>query len=91
MPYLDLILIMTVEPGFGGQSFMHDQMAKIETCRKWIDACDHDVHLAVDGGIAENTIGTALKAGADTFIAGSAVFKGDDYAANINKLRKAEE
>jgi len=86
---LDLILVMTVEPGFGGQSFMEDQMEKVRTIRSMIDYHGHTIELEVDGGIAPDTIAQAYKAGADVFVAGSAVFKTPDYKANIKALRAA--
>jgi len=90
-PYLseiDLLLIMTVEPGFGGQSFMFDQMNKVEEARKLInDLNSTEILLQVDGGIAESTIAIAAKAGADCFVAGSAVYKSNDPAAMVRKLR----
>ena len=90
-PYLseiDLLLIMTVEPGFGGQSFMFDQMNKVEEARKLInDLSSTEILLQVDGGISEATIGIAAKAGADCFVAGSAVYKSGDPASMVKKLR----
>ncbi len=93
-PYLehldefDQILVMTVEPGFGGQSFMADMMPKVRTVRAAADARpDLDVWLQVDGGIAPDTIGVAAEAGADTFVAGSAVYGPPDAAAAIADLR----
>ncbi|MBI1363911.1 MAG: ribulose-phosphate 3-epimerase [Proteobacteria bacterium] len=91
LPQIDLILVMTVEPGFGGQSFMTDQMDKVRTLRSWIDHQASPVELEVDGGIAPDTIATARTAGADVFVAGSAVFKTPDYAANIAALRAAAQ
>ncbi|PIR31780.1 MAG: ribulose-phosphate 3-epimerase [Alphaproteobacteria bacterium CG11_big_fil_rev_8_21_14_0_20_44_7] len=84
---LDLILIMTVEPGFGGQSFMHDQLPKIKELRAKIDALGKDIDLEVDGGINPETAKLVIEAGANALVAGSAVFKNSDYAANINALR----
>jgi ribulose-phosphate 3-epimerase len=85
---LDLLLIMTVEPGFGGQSFMTDQMEKVLQARSYIDAQAKAVTLLqVDGGISESTIEIAAKAGANCFVAGSAVYKSSDPAATIVKLR----
>jgi ribulose-phosphate 3-epimerase len=90
-PYLaeidefDQILVMTVEPGFGGQSFMTDLMAKVRAVRSAIG--DRDVWLQVDGGIAADTIATAAAAGADTFVAGSAVFGQQDPDAAVQRLR----
>jgi ribulose-phosphate 3-epimerase len=94
-PYLDLLpefdqlLVMTVEPGFGGQSFMADMMPKVAAARAAIDASGIDVWLQVDGGIALDTIGRAADAGADTFVAGSAVYGAADVEAAIADLRTA--
>src|SRR6478609_3067678 len=93
-PYLDLleefdqVLVMTVEPGFGGQSFMPETMPKLQSLREAVEARGLDVWLQVDGGITEETIVTAAAAGADTFVAGSAVFRGDP-AERIASLRDA--
>lgn len=87
---IDMILVMTVEPGFGGQSFMEAMMPKVEKARSWLkQRHNQDVWLQVDGGIALPTIHAAYKAGADTFVAGSAVYKSDDPAGMIKKLRTA--
>ena len=94
-PYLDLlpefdqVLVMTVEPGFGGQSFMANQMSKVATVRSAIGASGLAVWLQVDGGIALDTIEQAAEAGADTFVAGSAVYGADDPIAAIAALREA--
>jgi ribulose-phosphate 3-epimerase len=86
---LDMLLIMTVEPGFGGQSFIEAMVPKIEKARKWLDAKElNSTWLQVDGGINLETIKTARKAGADTFVAGSVVYKSDNPAAVIDNLRK---
>jgi ribulose-phosphate 3-epimerase len=88
LPEIDMLLIMTVEPGFGGQSFMFDQMMKVEEARKSIEGISaENILLQVDGGISESTIATAAKAGADCFVAGSAVYKSDNPAAMVEKLR----
>lgn len=84
----DQVLVMTVEPGFGGQQFMSDMMPKLARLREQRDARHLDVWLQVDGGITEETIVTAAQSGADTFVAGSAVFRGDP-AENIAALRAA--
>ena len=85
---LDLLLIMTVEPGFGGQSFMTDQMKKVSQARSFIDMGGKALPLLqVDGGISESTIEAAAIAGANCFVAGSAVYKSSDPAATIVKLR----
>ena len=84
--FLDMILVMTVEPGFGGQKFMVDMMEKVRRSREFIG--DADIWLQVDGGISIETIEIARAAGADTFVAGSAVFKSDDPAAVVKQLRE---
>lgn len=89
LPEFDQLLVMTVEPGFGGQSFMGDMMTKVRAARAAIDAAGVDVWLQVDGGIALDTIGRAAEAGADTFVAGSAVYGADDVAAAVDELRAA--
>jgi ribulose-phosphate 3-epimerase len=83
----DQVLVMTVEPGFGGQSFMAETMPKLRTLREAVTARGLDVWLEVDGGITEETIVTAAEAGADTFVAGSSVFRAGDPAAQIALLR----
>ena len=83
---VDLFLIMTVEPGFGGQSFMFDMVEKIRRAREIIGS--RSIWLQVDGGISEETIEIAAAAGADTFVAGSAVFKSQDPAQMVVKLRQ---
>jgi ribulose-phosphate 3-epimerase len=93
-PYLELldefdqVLVMTVEPGFGGQSFMPETMPKLRRLRDAVTARGLDVWLQVDGGITEETIATAAESGADTFVAGSAVFRSDDPSAMIAVLRE---
>lgn len=89
LPEFDQVLVMTVEPGFGGQSFMADMMPKLRTLRAAADRHGLDVWLQVDGGIAADTIGTAAEAGADTFVAGSAVYGAADVDAAIAGLRTA--
>ncbi len=84
---LDLILLMSVNPGFGGQSFIDSTLRKIEAVRKRIDACGKDIRLEVDGGIKEGNIRAVANAGADTFVAGSAVFGKPDYKAVIDQMR----
>ncbi len=83
---VDMYLIMTVEPGFGGQKFMFDMIEKIQRARRIIGS--RPIWLQVDGGISEETIEIATAAGADTFVAGSAVFKSPDPAAMVTKLRE---
>lgn len=89
MEKLDLILIMSVNPGFGGQAFIPSALAKINAVRKRIDASGQAIHLAVDGGIKCDTIKSAYDAGADTFVAGTAIFHSDDYQQTITTLRNA--
>ena len=86
---VDLILVMSVNPGFGGQSFKRSQLKKIETLRALIDASGRDIHLEVDGGVTAETAPLCLAAGADALVAGTAVFKGgpETYARNIAALR----
>lgn len=86
---IDLVLIMSVNPGFGGQSFIASQLRKIEAVRTLIDKGGHDVLIEVDGGVNPETARQCVDAGADVLVAGSATFKGgpDHYAANIAALR----
>ena len=84
---IDLVLIMSVNPGFGGQSFIHSSLEKISQVRKIIDDSGKDIRLEVDGGINKDTIGLASKAGADTFVAGSAIFNTENYEQTISELR----
>ncbi|NBS48033.1 MAG: ribulose-phosphate 3-epimerase [Betaproteobacteria bacterium] len=86
---IDLILIMSVNPGFGGQSFIDSALRKIEAVRKRIDACGKDIRLEVDGGIKADNIRRVADAGADTFVAGSAIFGKPDYRAVIDQMRAA--
>jgi len=86
---LDMILIMTVEPGFGGQEFLDLTLPKIRRARAAIDASGLDIKLQVDGGITEKSIWRAAEAGADVFVAGSAVYGADDPADAIERLRAA--
>lgn len=84
---VDIILVMSVNPGFGGQSFLPSQLPKIAALRRMIDASGHAIALAVDGGITPETAPRVLDAGADTLIAGTAVFGAPDRAAAIARLR----
>jgi ribulose-phosphate 3-epimerase len=84
---VDLILIMSVNPGFGGQSFIDSALRKIEKARKIIDASGRDIRLEVDGGIKIDNIRRVADAGADTFVAGSAIFNTPDYARVIDAMR----
>ena len=86
---LDQVLVMTVNPGFGGQKFIAGMLPKIETLRRWIDERGLEVALEVDGGIGAETIARAARAGADVFVAGTAVFGAPDYAEAIAALRRA--
>jgi len=87
MDKLDLILIMSVNPGFGGQSFIPEALKKIAAVRKMIDASGYDIMLEVDGGVKVDNIAAVAKAGADTFVAGSAIFGNPDYKAVIDAMR----
>ena len=89
MDQIDLILVMTVNPGFGGQSFLDSQLPKIAALRRMIAETGRDITLAVDGGITPATARKAVAAGADTLIAGTSVFGQKDYAAAITALRNA--
>jgi ribulose-phosphate 3-epimerase len=91
LPEFDQLLVMTVEPGFGGQSFMTELMPKVAAVRSAIDAGSLEVWLQVDGGISTETIGRAAEAGADTFVAGSSVFGASNAAEAIGDLRAAAE
>jgi ribulose-phosphate 3-epimerase len=87
--YIDMLLIMTVEPGFGGQSFMHDQMPKVTQARTFIETLlKQKPTLQIDGGVSLETIGEAAKAGANCFVAGSAVYKSDKPAEMVSSLRE---
>jgi ribulose-phosphate 3-epimerase len=86
---VDLILIMSVNPGFGGQGFIDSALRKIERARKLIDATGRDIRLEVDGGIKVDNIRRVADAGADTFVAGSAIFGQSDYKAVIDSMRRA--
>ena len=85
---LDLVLIMSVNPGFGGQSFIDGALKKIEKVRQLIDRSGRDIRLEVDGGIKIDNIRRAAEAGADTFVAGSAIFGQPDYRAVIDAMRR---
>lgn len=87
MDKLDLILLMSVNPGFGGQAFIPHTLEKIATVRKLIDASGRNILLQVDGGVKIDNIAAIAKAGADTFVAGSAIFGKPDYQGIINKMR----
>lgn len=87
LPDLDMILLMSVNPGFGGQAFIPQVMDKITQVRKLIDASGFDIRLEVDGGVKLDNIAAIAKAGADTFVAGSAIFGAPDYEAVIKQMR----
>lgn len=82
-----MVLLMTVNPGFGGQKFISGALPKIRRCRQWIDERNLPVLLEVDGGVNRDTIDALVDAGVDVFVAGSAVFNGGDYAGNIKRLK----
>ena len=84
---LDLVLLMSVNPGFGGQQFIRSVLPKIAEVRRRIDASRRDIWLEVDGGIKTDNIAEVARAGADTFVAGSAIFGSKDYAATIRDMR----
>ena len=84
---LDLVLIMSVNPGFGGQKFIPQALKKLAAARKLIDASGRDIWLEVDGGVKVDNIGEIARAGADTFVAGSAIFGSKDYKATIGAMR----
>ena len=86
---VDLVLVMSVNPGFGGQSFIDSALRKIEKLRRVIDASGRDIRLEVDGGIKADNIRAVADAGADTFVAGSAIFGQKDYKAAIAAMRTA--
>jgi ribulose-phosphate 3-epimerase len=88
LPDIDLALLMTVNPGFGGQSFIETCLPKISALRKMIDALGKPIELEVDGGVKVDNIEQIAAAGADVFVAGSAVFGTDDYAATIAQLKQ---
>jgi ribulose-phosphate 3-epimerase len=91
LPELDMILLMTVEPGFGGQSFLDVVLPKLRRTRALLDAHGGDIWLQVDGGISESTIERCVDAGADTFVAGSAVFSAADPDAMVRSLKAQAE
>jgi len=91
LPFVDMILVMTVEPGFGGQAFMTDMLPKIREARRLADAADVDIWVQVDGGIGPDTIEQCAAAGADVFVAGSAVYRSAEPDIMIEQLRAAAE
>ena len=89
LPHVDQILVMTVNPGFGGQKFIQSAMPTVSQLREWILEDDLDVDIEVDGGITAATIGEAAQAGANAFVAGTAVFGQSDYKAAIQSLQQS--
>ncbi|WP_405240178.1 ribulose-phosphate 3-epimerase [Lentisalinibacter orientalis] len=87
MDKLDMILIMSVNPGFGGQKFIPEALTKLRAVRRLIDESGREIRLEVDGGVKVDNIGAVAAAGADTFVAGSAIFGSDDYAATIRAMK----
>lgn len=88
---LDQVLVMSVNPGFGGQSFLHEVLPKVTAIRRMIDEGRHPIEIEIDGGIAEGTAGLAVSAGACALVAGSAIFTARDYATTIGALRREAE
>ena len=84
---LDMVLLMSVNPGFGGQKFIPSALPKLQQARKIIDSVDREIRLEIDGGVKVENIGEIAAAGADTFVAGSAIFGSDDYAATIAAMK----
>ena len=89
MDRIDMVLIMSVNPGFGGQSFIPGALDKLRAARALIDASGHDIRLEIDGGVNLENIADIAAAGADTFVAGSAIFGAGDYRATIDAMREA--
>ena len=87
LPDLDMVLVMTVEPGFGGQSFLGEQMAKVREVREAVSRHGGEIWVQVDGGVSIDTIAQCAEAGANVFVAGSAVYGADDAAAAVDELR----
>jgi ribulose-phosphate 3-epimerase len=85
---LDMVLLMSVNPGFGGQSFIESALDKLNVVRKMIDDSNYDIRLEIDGGVKVDNIRQIAEAGADTFVAGSAIFGSDDYQATITSMRE---
>ena len=89
MDKVDMVLIMSVNPGFGGQSFIPEALAKLREARALIERSGYDIRLEIDGGVKVENIGEIAAAGADTFVAGSAIFGSSDYRATIAAMRAA--
>jgi ribulose-phosphate 3-epimerase len=88
MDKLDMVLIMSVNPGFGGQSFIRESLVKLQQARALIDQCGREVRLEIDGGVKADNIREIAAAGADTFVAGSAIFGTKDYGAVVKQMRE---
>lgn len=88
MDKVDLVLIMSVNPGFGGQAFIPAALDKLREARQRIDASDREIRLEIDGGVKPDNIAEIARAGADMFVAGSAIFNKPDYAAVIEEMRR---
>lgn len=88
LPDIDMILLMTVNPGFGGQAFIRNMLPKIRQCRRMIDEAGLSTLIEVDGGVRRDTVRELAEAGVDVFVAGSAVFTGGDYRKNIRELKE---
>ena len=86
---VDLVLLMSVNPGFGGQKFIEPVLGKLQQVRRLIDASGREVRLEIDGGVTQDNIGAIARAGADTFVSGSAIFGSRDYAETIRAMRAA--
>jgi ribulose-phosphate 3-epimerase len=91
LPHFDILLIMTIKAGFGGQRFLPEMLAKVRTARRHVNAGHLRLRVEVDGGIAEDNIAQAAEAGADAFVAGTAVYGADDPAAAVRNLRRLAE
>ena len=91
VPYIDMVLVMTVEPGFGGQSFMEDMMPKVSAIRAYLDEHKPECDIQVDGGIAAGTIAKAAEAGANVFVIGTASFRADDMKEALTSLTSLAE
>jgi len=89
LPHFDMLLVMTIKAGFGGQEFLPETLTKVSTARRHADAGHLELRIEVDGGIDEDTIGQAMVAGADTFVAGTAVYGTPDPAEAVRRLRRA--
>jgi ribulose-phosphate 3-epimerase len=91
LPHFDLLLIMTIKAGFGGQEFIPGLLSKVRTARRFADSSQLELRIEVDGGISEDSVAQAVEAGADTLVAGTAVFNADDPAAAVRRLRHLAE